>query len=87
MSRQPDLRDYDLAESDTDPMYGTWCKACGASSLVAGDPPSRMGSELDEYIRCDRCGASLGTLREIIVADRLRTGAPVRKLSSKRHAK
>lgn len=80
-------RRYDLKPDDRDATFAVICEACGHSVLFAGDPPGRMGN-LDTYLHCTKCGASLGTLRSLLVKDRLATGAPLKKRTpDQRHRK
>lgn len=73
-----DWRRRDLSSDDRDATFAVTCGKCGHSVLYAGDPPGRMGN-LDGYLHCTKCGESLGTLRSLIVKDRMATGAALKK--------
>lgn len=78
---------FDIHDDDSDPVFGFRCEKCGFSGMVAGDPPHRMG-DLSGRLSCTRCGADLGTMRSLIIKDRLATGAPLKVRSpAHRHHK
>ncbi|MBK8456470.1 MAG: hypothetical protein IPL47_04590 [Phyllobacteriaceae bacterium] len=73
-----DWQKYDLHEDDGDPLFGYRCAKCGLSGMVIGDPPHRMG-DLSGRMACTKCGADLGTVRSLIIKDRLATGAKLKR--------
>jgi len=70
--------DFDIHDDDSDPVFGFTCEKCGFSGMVVGDPPHRWG-DLSGAMTCTKCGSYLGTVRSLIIKDRLASGAPLKR--------